>query len=631
MTFRQVLDIVWRRRLLVAITTVLVILAAFVYARLAPVTYQATTVLRYSPAGTATLSGSSSYGSINLDLDPEYVQSPELAEAAAQAINDNAQALQAAVSVNLVEGQRINRLEVTAVGATPEQAKNRANGIAAAFIAHLKDQLDSGIADLKEQLAAQQKVQAAALKTLSKKPGDQLAQTNFSSASSEISQLRSEIATIQGNGAPVAVLQPAMNGVRQGVSFLTIMLIGLTSGLLAGAGMALIRDQFDDHVRSTEDVEEVIGDHVIGDVAVVSRRQLKLAPLPAATRLATPLNESVRALRTSLEVIFPQRRVAIVMTSAEPGEGKTFVSANLAVAMARAGRSVILVEADLRRPRVHTYFEMPDGSLGFADLVESDAATDTIQGALIETPYRGLQILPAGSSNSEPADLLAGDTLQGVLARLRGLADFVLLDSPPGLALADAAILGRVADGVLVVTALHRTRGSALRGTLQSLNANRVNVVGVVVNRSRRATVKSYGHYYHEGGAPASAQPVTADEFARAGDSPVSDLAPGSAPGEDAPAEQAATGEQTDLPDAHEVAGKPNDGPVETEQYLPTDEHLTDGSESVEKTGEVEMSTSALDRDPSADAELDSDREAPGGVNDRADLVDDEARTHTDV
>lgn len=140
------------------------------------------------------------------------------------------------------------------------------------------------------------------------------------------------------------------------------MLIGLTSGLLAGAGMALIRDQFDDHVRSTEDVEEVIGDHVIGDVAVVSRRQLKLAPLPAATRLATPLNESVRGLRTSLEVIFPQRHVAIVMTSAEPGEGKTFVSANLAVALARAGRSVILVEADLRRPRVHTYFEIPDAS-----------------------------------------------------------------------------------------------------------------------------------------------------------------------------------------------------------------------------------------------------------------------------
>lgn len=132
-------------------------------------------------------------------------------------------------------------------------------------------------------------------------------------------------------------------------------------------------------------------------------------------------------------------------------------------------------------------------------MVESGASTDEMNAALLETPYPGLRILPAGSSKLEPADLLARDVLGGVLDRLRGLADFVLLDSPPGLALTDAAILGRGADGVLVITALNRTRGSALRGTLQLLNSNRVNVVGVVVNRSRRATVKSYGRYYHDG------------------------------------------------------------------------------------------------------------------------------------
>lgn len=618
MTFRQVLDIVWRRRLLVAITTVVVVLAALLYARLAPVTYEATTVLRYSPAGTATLAGSSSYGSINLDLDPEYVQSPELAQAAAKTLNDDPNALQAALSVSVVEGQRISRLQVTAVGSSPDQAKNRANGVADAFIAHLKEQLDSGIADLKKQLAAQQKIQSDALKRLSKKPGDQLAQSNFSSASSEINQIRSEITTIQGNGAPVAVLQPAMNGVRQGVSFLTIMLIGLTSGLLAGAGMALIRDQFDDHVRSTEDVEEVIGDHVIGDVAVVSRRQLKMAPLPAATRLPTPLNESVRGLRTSLEVIFPERHVAIVMTSAEPGEGKTFLSANLAVAMARAGRSVILVEADLRRPRVHTYFDLPEGSPGFADLVASDATTETIQAALIDTPYRGLRVLPAGTSDSEPADLLAGDTLQGVLSRLRGLADFVLLDSPPGLALADAAILGLVADGVLLVTALHRTRGSALRGTLQSLNANRVNVVGVVVNRSRRATVKSYGHYYHEGGrGTAAAEPVTPDEFATEGapadtGTTVASTTPDKAPADGNPA--AVEVSATDHPVAEGPENGATDEPTSADQWLPDVESTDD--ESAESAGVNDTSPSddesarAAERDGDHERRLDPDAES---------------------
>lgn len=511
MTFRQVLDIVWRRRLLVGITILLVIMAALLYARLAPVTYQATTILRYSPAGTSTLSGSSSYGSINLDLDPEYVLSPELAAAAAAPLNDDPTALQAAVSTSLVEGQRINRLELTAIGSTPTQAKDRANAMAQAFVGHLKDQLDTGIGTLKSELTRQQKIQSDSLRTLNRKPGDQLAQANFSSALSRIGQIQTEIATIQGNGAPVAILQPAALGTRQGLSLLTIMLIGITSGLLAGAGFALIRDQFDDHVRSTDDVEEVIGDHVIGDVAVVPRRQLKLAPLPTATRLPTPLNESVRGLRTSLEVIFPERNVAIVVTSAEPGEGKTFVSANLAVAMARAGRSVILVEADLRRPRVHTYFPLPEKAPGFANFVESAADSDVIEEALIDTPYGGLRVLPSGSSETESADLLAGDALSGVLNRLREMADFVLIDSPPGLALADAAILGRVADGVLVITALNRTRGAALRSTLQLLNSNRVNVVGVVVNRSRRATVKSYNQYYHDDDRTSPRRSLTAE------------------------------------------------------------------------------------------------------------------------
>lgn len=497
MTFRQVLDIVWRRKLLVLVVTVLVAIAALLYARLAPVTYASTVTLRYSPAGTSTLSGSSPYGTINLDLDPDFAQSPEIASVAATALGDDPQAIQDAVTVSTNESARTTRMTLTATGSSPTQAKARASAVADAFVNHLNAQVAEGLKSMRADLARQQKAQKDALRTLAKRPDDQLAQTNFSTATTQINQIQTQIAAIQSNGAPVSIMQPATNGVRQGVSFLTIILIGITSGLLAGAGIALIWDQFDDHVRSTEDVEEVIGDHVLGDVAVVPRRQLKLAPLPAATRLPTPLNESIRGLRTSLEVVFPQRRVAIVITSPEPGEGKTFVSANLAVAMARAGRSVILVEADLRRPRVRAYFDLPERAPGFADLIETGAESDAITAALVETPYRGLRVLPPGSSASEPADLLAGDTLSGVLDGLRSLADFVLLDSPPGLALTDSAILGRVSEGALVITALNRTRGASLRGTMQLLTTNRVNVIGVVVNRSRRATVRSYGHYYH--------------------------------------------------------------------------------------------------------------------------------------
>ncbi|WP_028707786.1 polysaccharide biosynthesis tyrosine autokinase [Propionicicella superfundia] len=499
MTFRHVLAIVWQRRVLALATALLVFLAALLYSRLAPVTYAATAQLRYSPAATSTLAGSTGYGSIALDVDPDYVTGPEIAEAAAKSLTgDSAAAVQASITTELVEGVRSSKLNVTATGTTAEQAKDRANAVAKAYTDHLAAQVTAGEESLRTQLTTQQKAQTDALSALNKNADDRLAQQRFNDASAQITQLQTQITSIESAGAPASILQQATNGTAQGVSLLTLLLVGLVSGVIAGAGIALIREQFDDRLRTIDDVNEAIGGPIIADIAKVSRQELAVHPLPAASRVPTPFNESVRTLRTSLQVVFPQRHALFALTSSEPGEGKTFLSANLAVSFAHAGRSVILVEADLRRPRVGTYFNLPDAAPGFADALELDRDGAAIARTLVGTGFPNLRILPAGSSRQEPADLLAGDSLGTVLGRLRDMADIVILDTPPGLALADAAIVGGETDGVIVVASLGRTTGTALKGTLQTLRANRAEVIGVVANKSRRANVKSYGGYYTE-------------------------------------------------------------------------------------------------------------------------------------
>lgn len=545
MTLRHVLDIIWRRRLLVAATVVLVIAFAFLYAVLAPVTYQAKATVRYSPAATSTTSGSAGYGSLSLDLDPEFVGTPDIAKAAAETLKtDDATAIQASVSTNLVEGIRANRLEIATTGSSPTQAEARANAVAKAYVDHLAAQVSAGIDTLNKQLEAQQKAQSDALKALSRNANDRLAQQNFNDASTQVTQIQTQITSIQSAGAPATVVQDASSATRTGVSFLTIILVGIGSGIIAGAGIALIREQFDDRLRSTEAIEEVIGGHVLGDVALLSQKEIKRYRLPASAPAPTPFKESIRAVRTSVQVLYPDHRVAIAITSSEPGEGKTFLSANLAVAVARAGRSVILVEADLRRPGLGTYFDLPAHAHGLGEALEDDAESDVIEGYLVPTDFSGLRVLPSGNTQRDPADVLAGDSLGRVIERLRDMADIVLIDTPPGLALADAAILGGEADGMLLVTALNRTRKSALRGTLQILKANKTHIIGIIANRSRRPAVRSYVQYYGVGHSSVPPEDAAPDE-------PAPTATPASAPTEDAAvAADAATGDAAVVSDA---------------------------------------------------------------------------------
>lgn len=506
MTLRQVLDIIWQRWLLVAVTTVLVLGTAVAYVQLSPKLYESAAVLRFSIAASQLFDGGQGYGGIDLDLDPDFVTSLDVLQSATTVTGDTAGTLQAVTSVRLIEGVRTNRLRISSQADTPESSQARANAVARAYADHLQSQVDAAVAELETELKTAEQERAAAMRQASRNPDDPVAQQRLASALTAHSDLKQEIKEMKDSGPPAVLMQEALPGAPVGTSTLTLLAIGLVSGLLAGAGVALIREQFDDRLRSAAAIAEAIGQPALGEVALLRHRSRSDSSLPVAAPEPTPFNESIRTLRTSLRVLYPQPHAVVAVTSPEPGDGKTLLTANLAVSMARGGRTVVLVGGDLRRPRLNAYFGIAADREGFAEAVRFDASPDQLESLLVTTQFDGLRLLTAGLNRDEPADLFAGDTLPRVIERIRALADVVLIDTPPGLALADAAILGSQADGVVVIASINSTNSRDLLATLQTLEANGAEVAGVVANRSRFAVARAYAAYYNaDSGAQADA------------------------------------------------------------------------------------------------------------------------------
>ncbi|MGI8457547.1 MAG: P-loop NTPase [Propionibacteriaceae bacterium] len=534
MTLRQVLAVIWQRKILVAITLVLVMLVAYGYLQSQTKVYTSTITLRFNAALTKSATDSSgAYANFFPDVDTDLIQTRVIAEPAARDLNmPDPQVIQAAASGTLSEGTSNSRVVITATGPTAAQAQRRAQAVAKSYMSYVNDQISKATATLKMTYRDAQQAQTRALKRVNANPNDITATTQLSEAGIRASAASSQLQLIAIAGPPVSVLKPAAFGLLTSASRLTVLGVGFLSGLIAGIGAALIRDQFDDRLLSAEDAEAAIGEPVLGELAVDKGRKKNDMSVPTERRTNTAFNEGIRTLRTSLQVLAPQRHSMVVVTSPEPGEGKTFVTASLAVSLARAGRQVIIVSGDLRRPRLTRYFGVPD-SPGLADAIVGEVDKETLRGMLQPASQQGLMVLPHGSRDVDPADLLATPAVGPVLARLRQLADIVIIDSPPALALADAANLATHADGVLVISALHRTKRLTLTGTLRNLRANGVNVFGVVCNRSTDAVPKSYEATYLLD--QSNALPENDDDLLDLDADQKADTAPSDSPNADSP------------------------------------------------------------------------------------------------
>jgi succinoglycan biosynthesis transport protein ExoP len=255
--------------------------------------------------------------------------------------------------------------------------------------------------------------------------------------------------------------------------------VGLLLGLGLGILLALSLEHLDNTVREPGDVRRQLGVPLLG---VVPQAPGQGSALLARSGTRGPFGEGYRVLRTTLGSCWPTKASRVlVVTSTIPREGKTLTSVNLALALAAANQTVLLVDGDLRRPHAHAILRRPRFP-GLVDvLIGQNRPSESIQ------PRAALPVsfLPAGTPAPSPGDLLTTDALQGFLGSLRTTFDWIIVDSPPIGAVPDALVLAPLADGVIVVVGAEMTSRKAARYTIERIRETSARVLGVVLNRAR--------------------------------------------------------------------------------------------------------------------------------------------------
>jgi capsular exopolysaccharide synthesis family protein len=282
------------------------------------------------------------------------------------------------------------------------------------------------------------------------------------------------------------------------------LLAGIFLGLGFGFGTAFLFEYVDDSIKSAEAVREV---WPLPHLGLVPRYKPGNKPALLTLPPTDPLAESHRTIRNAIgyaSLDKPLRLLAI--TSSLPSEGKSTLAMNLAISMAREGKRVLLVDADLRKPRQHTWFDDIQRCPGLVDLVGGTAtAVETIQ----ETPVEGLSLLVAGDVPPDPAQVVESLRMRHILSELARGYDMVLVDTPPVLPVGDALAIGRMVDRVILVAEPLRVTRRMLAEARSRFEAARVEPLGVVMSKVRGlAGVYGYAGYYGDGGKKKSERGV---------------------------------------------------------------------------------------------------------------------------
>ncbi len=258
-------------------------------------------------------------------------------------------------------------------------------------------------------------------------------------------------------------------------------------------------DAFDDRFRSVDEMQSRLGLPLLAMI-----QQLEAPESVGARALVThamptsAASESFRTLRTALTLTHPDAR-QIVVTSAEPGDGKTTTLANLAVCYAQAEKRTLLIDADLRRPGLTALMNMR-GPRGLSEVLRSEVDISQLAPAHIQASgVAGLDILPSGPRPQDPAELLAGPRFSQLLAWAETVYDLILIDSPPTLATTDTAIIGRLVDGVIVVVQPVKNRRRLVTRVVERLGLMKIPLLGLVVNRTGSEAEHSYYGYHSYG------------------------------------------------------------------------------------------------------------------------------------
>jgi capsular exopolysaccharide synthesis family protein len=276
------------------------------------------------------------------------------------------------------------------------------------------------------------------------------------------------------------------------------LLVALVLGVLGAIGADALDTTFSD----ADEVSSRMRLDVMGTLPEVRRLGMKVEDQTALTSVAgrshdmsMRYEEAVRMLRNAISLVGANHALGtLLITSAGPGEGKSTTAAHLAMACAQAGKKVLLIDADLRRPALHKKFDIAK-KIGLSDVLAHRILPVDV---IVEVHVPGLFVMPAGPAVLNAADLISLG-FAGVLNQVSRNFDLVIVDSPPMLGLSETQELASMVDGVLVIAKANSTSAKALAETLSALSRSRANVLGVVMNQVKFSGLKGFGYYYQQG------------------------------------------------------------------------------------------------------------------------------------
>ncbi len=273
------------------------------------------------------------------------------------------------------------------------------------------------------------------------------------------------------------------------------LIIGLTAfaAIAVGLGLVLIFEYLDDTIKSKEDFDRYVGLPFLGFIPRIEGKDAERPDIAADAKTGSAIAEAFRAVRTSILFSRSDKPVrTILVTSAGPGEGKTTVAANLAITLAKHKSPVLLIDADLRRPRVAKALGI-DNKIGLTNYLIGEM---TLEEVLQTTSIEGLFAITSGPIPPNPAELLHGDRLAQLLATGLERFDRIVIDSPPVIAVSDARVIARCTDGLYLVISMGKTSWRLIQRSLESLTSIGFEVHGAILNNLSAPTGR-YGYYYY--------------------------------------------------------------------------------------------------------------------------------------
>lgn len=428
----------------------------------------------------------------------------DAAEAALESVGLDVRALQYSVSVT--ESDDADELRIRASATTANGAAQIAQTFASTYIELSRQKVVQEYLDTAEVIQSRLDEVEARLNALGDSDSTQrgILEAQLESFSSVRSSL--DVTAELGGGSRQIIGRARIPAAPFTPNTQRNVIVGAVLGLLAGVGLAVLFDALDTSVSSKDEIEALTkgAPNLAVVPTVVDWRERATTRIVTIEAPQSPTAEAYRTLRASLDFATIDRDVKILqVTSANPGEGKTTTAVNLAVALARAGRRVVLLDADLRKPRLQAFFDLAVEP-GLTNSILGQVPPTEV-GHLVERDAGSLTVVTSGPLPPGPSELLGSERTTTVLRQLEEMADIVIVDSAPVLPVSDALVLAKKVDATLLVANGRRTTSTHLEDAIELLLQVEANVIGTVLNEVKRGRGAAgygygYGYGYEEAG-----------------------------------------------------------------------------------------------------------------------------------